>query len=107
MYVCNLIQIHLSFVTIFHHQWGPGPASLGVKKRGGKNKTVKIHNTTPGPNVRRKKKRGQGKKTKHIIMYTWSEVKRLIIIQEAMPLKVKERDTQKARTNEEHHQDVT
>lgn len=40
-------------------------------------------------------------------MYTWSEVKRLIIIQEAMPLKVKERDTQKARTNEEHHQDVT
>lgn len=41
-------------------------------------------------------------------MYTWSEVKRLILIQEAMPLKVKKkRDTQKARTNEEHHQDVT
>ena len=34
-----------------------------------------------------RKERDKGK-TKHIIMYTWSEVKKLIIIQEGMSLKV-------------------
>lgn len=66
---------------------------------------MKIHNTTPGPNIRRKRK-GQGKNKTHYYVYM-VESEKVDNNTRGHAAKSEEMDTPKARTNEEHHQDVT
>lgn len=113
VYVCNLIQNHLSFITILPPPTGPETsiaasqrwARREKKKRGGKNRNSEdpsCHTWSKCP----RGKKGQGKNKTHYYVYMVGSEK-VDSNTRGHAAGSEERGTQKARTNEEHHQGVT